>query len=169
MVKKNYPRNLSQWESEMETFNKLTVTRRCTNIWGKIWDWLIGVGRWVVAHGSCALLRGSWVVRDNRSCFVDSGFSRRLLLVEFKGTVFLYTSLHIYEKVCSVKSSGANLSAKYVLSGSLPFSRNCSSHTLCVLNEMHKRPRKPLPVKKKFFDTNNGFCFKFQYFFLLLN
>ena len=102
-----------------------------------------------VGRAPCFVGRGSWVVRDNRSCFVDSGFSRRLLLVEFKGTVFLYTSLHIYEKVSSVKSSGANLSAKYVLSGSLPFSRNCSSHTRCVLNEMHKRPRKPLPVKKK--------------------
>ena len=122
-----------------------------------------------VGRASCFVCRGSWVVRDNRSCFVDSGFSRRLLFVELKGTVFLYTSLHIYEKVSSVKSSGANLSAKYVLSGSLPFSRNCSSHTLCVLNEMHKRPRKPLPVKKKkFFDTNQGFCFKFQYFFFFI-
>ena len=25
MVKKNYPRNLSQWESEMDTDNKITV------------------------------------------------------------------------------------------------------------------------------------------------
>ena len=74
----------------------------------------------------CFVRGGSWVVRDNRSCFVDSGFSRRLLLVEFKGAVFLYTSLHIYEKVSSVKSSIANLSAKYVLPGSLAISRNCS-------------------------------------------
>ena len=62
-------------------------------------------------------------MRDNCSCFVDSGFSGRLLLVEFKGTAFLYTSLHNYENVSPIESSRANLTAKYVLPGPLPFSR----------------------------------------------
>ena len=67
------------------------------------WDWSIGVG--------------GWVVRDDRSCFVDSGSSRRLLLEELR----IYRTLHIHEKVSPIKFNKANLSAKYVLSGPLPF------------------------------------------------
>ena len=61
-----------------------------------------------------------WVV-DRASCVIGYASSRRLLLVEFKGTVFLYTTLRIYEKVSPIKFSKANLSAEYVLPGPLPF------------------------------------------------
>ena len=64
------------------------------------------------------------------------------MLVEFKGPVFLYTTLRIHEKVSPIKFSKTNLSVKYVLPGPLPFS--CMLLANWVLNEMHKRPRKPL-------------------------
>ena len=84
-------------------------------------------------------------MRDNRPCFVDSDSSRRLLLVEFKGTVFLFTTLHTHVKVSSINFSKVKLSAKYVLPVLL-FPH--APRTLCVLTEMHMCPRKPLPVKK---------------------
>ena len=61
--------------------------------------------------------RASWVVRC-ASCVVrDSSylFEETLAHVEFKGTVSLYTTLRIHEKVSPIKISKANLSVKYVL------------------------------------------------------
>jgi len=89
-------------------------------------DWLIGVGGWVVRRGSCVIAHAS---------------SRRLLLLT------LYTTLRIHEKVSAIKFSKANLSAKYVLPGPLPFSRMLLAHSAFL---MHMRPRKQLPVERKF-------------------
>ena len=59
--------------------------------------------------------------------------SRRLLLVEFIGPVFLYTTIRIHEKVSPIKFSKANLSAKYVLLGPLPFSRMLLAHSVFLM------------------------------------
>ena len=90
-------------------------------------DWVVGraslvVGRgsWVVGRGSCVVGRASWVVR-RASCVVRRAScvltviayasSNRLLLVDFKGPVFLYTTLRIHEKVSPIKFSKANMSS----------------------------------------------------------
>ena len=73
-------------------------------------------------RGPCAVRRGSSVRRA--SCVVAHASSRRLFLVEFEGTVFLYATLRVHEKVSPIKFSKANLSAKYVFPGPLPFSRS---------------------------------------------
>ena len=80
----------------------------------------MGCASWVVRHGS-------WFVRDSHAS------SRRLLLVEFKGRVFLYTTLRIHENVPPIKFSKANLSAKYVLPGPLPFSRMLLAHSAFLM------------------------------------
>ena len=80
--------------------------------------------------GKCVVGRGSWVVR-RASCVIAHASLTRLLLVEFKDTVFLYTTLRIHEKVSPIKISKANLSAKYVLPGPHPFSLLFLAH--CVL------------------------------------
>ena len=96
-------------------------------------------------------------MRDNRSCFVDSDSSRRLLLVEFKGTVFLFTTLHTHVKVSSINFSKVKLSAKYVLpAGPLSCSRMLLAHSAFLLKctcvqGNHFR-------LKKLYD-NRGFCF----------
>ena len=76
--------------------------------------------------------RGSWVVRDS-SCQYARASSRRLLLVEFKGTVFLYTTLCIHEKVSPINSGKPILSAKYVLPAPLPFSHMLLTHFAFVM------------------------------------
>ena len=81
----------------------------------KKWDWLIGVGGWVVGRAWCVIAPAS---------------SRRLLVVEFKGAVFLYATLRIHENVSPGRFSEANLSAKYFLTGPLPFSRMLLTHSL---------------------------------------
>ena len=85
--------------------------------------------RWWVGSGSCVVRRAS--------CVIAHASSRRLLLVEFKETVFLYTTLHIDEKVSPIKFSKANLSAKYFLPGPLLFSR-----MLLVRSLFPSRPRR---------------------------
>ena len=91
------------------------------------------MGGWVVGRGSWVVCRVS-LVCDNKSCFVDGGSSRRLLLVEFKGTVFLFTTLHIHVKVSPINFSKAKLSAKYVLpAGPLPCSRMLLAHSAFLL------------------------------------
>ena len=103
------------------------------------WRGWVGSALWVVGRGSCVVRRAS--------CVIAHASLTRLLLVGFKDTVFLYTTLRIHEKVSPIKISKANLWAKYVLPGPHPFSIMFLAH--CVLNEMHMRPRKPLPVKRK--------------------
>ena len=83
-------------------------------------DWVVGraslvVGRgsWVVGRGSCVVGRASCVVR-RASCVltvIAYASSNRLLLVDFKGPVFLYTTLRIHEKVSPIKFSKANMSS----------------------------------------------------------
>ena len=91
------------------------------------WRGWVGSALWVVG-------RGSWVVR-RASCVIAHASLTRLLLVEFKDTVFLYTTLRIHEKVSPIKISKANLSVKYVLfagyvlPGPLPFSRMLLAHS----------------------------------------
>ena len=87
------------------------------------WRGWVGSALWVVG-------RGSWVVR-RASCVIVHASLTRLLLVEFKDTVFLYTTLRIHEKVSPIKISKANLSPKYVLPGPHPFSLLFLAH--CVL------------------------------------
>jgi len=71
-------------------------------------SWVVRRGSWVVRRASCFVRRASWVVR-RASCVKAHASSRRLLLVEFKGPVFLYTTLCIHEKVSPIKFSKANL------------------------------------------------------------
>ena len=78
-------------------------------------DWLIGEGGWVVGRGLCVIAHAS---------------SRRLLFIEFKGTVFLYTTLRIHGKVSLIKFSKADLSAKYFLPSPLLFSCILLAHSL---------------------------------------
>ena len=88
-----------------------------------------------VGSGSCVVRRASWVVRC-ASCVVrDSSylFEETLAHVEFKGTVSLYTTLRIHEKVSPIKISKANLSAKYVLPGPLPFSLMFLAHSAFLM------------------------------------
>ena len=97
------------------------------------------MGRWVLGRGAC-------VVGDNRSRFVDSSSWRRLLLVEFKGTVILHMTLHIHEKVSPIKFSKENVSAKCLPRVSPIFTH--APCAFCVFTEIHMRLRKPLPVSK---------------------
>ena len=83
---------------------------------------------WVVGLGLCVVGRASWVVRDSL-CLIE----KTILLLEFKGRVFLYTTLRIHEKVSPIKFSKANLSAKYVLPGPLPFSRMLLAHSAFLI------------------------------------
>ena len=84
----------------------------------------MGRASWAVRHAS-------WVV--SASCVIAHASSRRLLLVEFEGSVFLYTTLRIHEKVSPIKFSKANLSAKYVFPGPLPFSRMLLAHSAFLI------------------------------------
>ena len=75
-------------------------------------DWVVGraslvVGRglWVVRRGSCVVRRASCVLT-----VIAYASSNRLLLVDFKGPVFLYTTLRIHEKVSPIKICKANMS-----------------------------------------------------------
>ena len=65
-------------------------------------SWVVPRGSWVVGRGSGvvrrALVRRTSYVMGCASCVIAPASSRRLLLVEFKGTVFLYTTLRIHEK-----------------------------------------------------------------------
>ena len=72
-----------------------------------------------------------WV--GSASCVIGYASSRRLLLVEFKGTVFLYTTLRIYEKVSPIKFRKTNLSAEFVRPGPLPFNRMLLAHSAFVM------------------------------------
>ena len=72
---------------------------------------------------------GGWVV-GRAWCVIAPASSRRLLVVEFKGAVFLYATLRIHENVSPGRFSEANLSAKYFLTGPLPFSRMLLTHSL---------------------------------------
>ena len=91
----------------------------------------MGLASWVVGCASYFVRRASCVVRDSSYLFEET-----LAHVEFKGTVFLYTTLHIHEKVSPIKISKANLSVKYVLfagyvlPGPLPFSRMLLAHSV---------------------------------------
>ena len=76
--------------------------------------------------------RGSCLV-GCASCVIAHASSKRLLLVKFKGPVFLYTTLRIHEKVSPIKFGKANLSAKYVLPGPLPFSRMLLAHSAFLM------------------------------------
>ena len=95
-------------------------------------------------RGPCAVRRGSSVRRAScvvrrASCVVAHASSRRLLLVEFEGTVFLYATLRVHEKVSPIKFSKANLSAKYVFPGPLPFSRSAFLMKCTCVQENHFR------------------------------
>ena len=90
-------------------------------------DWVVGraslvVGRglWVVRRGSCVVRRASCVLT-----VIAYASSNRLFLVEFKGPVFLYTTLRIHEKVSPIKFSKANMSSPV-----LSHFPECSSRTL---------------------------------------
>ena len=84
----------------------------------------------VLGSALCVVRRASCVVRDSSYLFEET-----LAHVEFKGTVSLYTTLRIHEKVSPIKISKANLSVKYVLfagyvlPGPLPFSRMLLAHS----------------------------------------
>ena len=90
-------------------------------------DWVVGraslvVGRglWVVGRGSCVVRRASCVLT-----VIAYASSNRLLIVEFKGPVFFYTTLRIHEKVSPIKFSKANMSSPV-----LSHFPACSSRTL---------------------------------------
>ena len=94
-------------------------------------DWVVGRASWVVDRGSWVVGRGSWVV-GRGSCVVRRASrviayasSNRLLLVEFKDPVILYTTLRIHEKVSPIKFSKANMSSPV-----LSHFPACSSRTL---------------------------------------
>ena len=89
------------------------------------WRGWVGSALWVVGRGSCVVRRAS--------CVIVHASLTRLLLVEFKDTVFLYTTLRIHEKVSPIKISKANLSAKYVLPGPLPFSLMFLAHSAFLM------------------------------------
>ena len=95
-------------------------------------DWLIDVGGWVVRRGSWVVRRASCVVR-RKSCAITHASLTRLSLVEFKDTIFLYTTLCIHEKFSPIKISKANLSAKYVLPRPLPFSLMFLAHSAFLM------------------------------------
>ena len=65
--------------------------------------WVVVRGSCVLGSGLCIVLRASWVV-GRASCVIAHASLTRLLLVEFKDTVFLYTTLRIYEKIFSDKN-----------------------------------------------------------------
>ena len=73
-------------------------------------DWVEGRGSWVVRRASCVVRRASRVIAY--------ASSNRLLLVEFKGPVILYTTLRIHEKVSPIKFSKANMSSCMLLAHS---------------------------------------------------
>ena len=110
-------------------------------------DWLIlaWVGEWVMGRALWVVGCASLVVR--RACMIAHSHSRRLLLVEFKDPIFLYMTLCIHEKVSPIKFHKANLSAKYILPGPLPFSCMLLAHSW-VLNEKHMRPRNHFWLKE---------------------
>ena len=93
-------------------------------------SWVVRCALCVVRRASCVVRRASCVVRDSSYLFEET-----LAHVEFKGTVHLYTTLRIHEKVSPIKISNANLSVKYVLfagyvlPGPLPFSRMLLAHS----------------------------------------
>ena len=80
-------------------------------------DWVVGRASWVVRRASCVVRRASRVIAY--------ASSNRLLLVEFKGPVILYTTLRIHEKVSPIKFSKANMSSPV-----LSHFPACSSRTL---------------------------------------
>ena len=88
--------------------------------------WVMGRASWVVRRGSCVVSR--------ESCLIGHASSRRLLLVEFKGTVFLYTTLRICEKVSPIKFSNSKLIREMCPPRSSPIFPH-APRTLCVLNE----------------------------------
>ena len=114
--------------------------------------------------------RASWVV-GRASCVIGHASSRRLLLVELKGTIFLYTTLCIHQNVCPIKFRKANLSAKYALPGPLPFSRTGSSHTVPFLmkctsvQENHFRLRENSKIIAAFVSHSMSLEKTFQYAF----
>ena len=66
--------------------------------------WVVVRGSCVLGSGLCIVLRASWVV-GRASCVIAHASLTRLLLVEFEDTVFLYTTLRIYEKFSPIKIS----------------------------------------------------------------
>ena len=91
-------------------------------------DWVVGraslvVGRglWVVRRGSCVVRRASCVLT-----VIAYASSNRLFLVEFKGPVFLFTTLRIHEKVYPIKFSEAEI-----------YQRNMSSPVLSHFPDTH--------------------------------
>ena len=137
-------RNASSLQGENERqWRKKVNKKRLTNWRGWVGSGSCVAGRasWVVRRWSCIVSRGSCVVGcvscvstsrvvRRGSCVIAPASSRRLLLVEFKGAVFLYTTLRIHEKVFPIKFSKANLSAKYFLPCPVPFSRMLLAHSL---------------------------------------
>ena len=101
--------------------------------------WVVGRGSCVLGSALCIVLRASCVVRRasyvvrRTSCAITHASLTRLSLVEFKDTVFLYTTLRIHGKVSPIKISKANLSAKYVLPGPLPFSLMFLAHSAFLM------------------------------------
>ena len=85
----------------------------------------MGLGSYVVRRASCVVRR--------TSCAITHASLTRLSLVEFKDTVFLYTTLRIHGKFSPIKISKANLSAKYVLPGPLPFSLMFLAHSAFLM------------------------------------
>ena len=129
--KKVNKKRLTNWRGWVDSGScvagrALRVVRRGSCVVGRA-SWVVGRASWVVCRA--LVPRASCVVRRG-SCVIAPASSRRLLLVEFKGAVFLYTTLRIHEKVFPIKFSKANLSAKYFLPCPVPFSRMLLAHSL---------------------------------------
>ena len=75
-----------------------------------------------VGSGSCVVRRAS--------CVIAHASSRRLLLVEFKDPIFLYTTLRIHEKVSLRWNSVKQIYQRNMSSPVLSHFPTCSSHAL---------------------------------------